>query len=206
MLPVACFRPRSRCSRCSSESLRRHFPGLPTPLHKDRMSHWSGSQAPTDILQLLLYYHSRLLPKGNHVHLLCILSFRSDSSWGPGGWGNDHTVVSCGWQSLLCRHPNRASKGRGGRFIRGVLGRACKALVSTIISPGTMMRSVHDHSRYCDHNQVPQHSCTSTSVSVIWRRTVRCAKSRLFTATSGRGSQGPEFCTLQPLLVHLVFL
>ena len=30
----------------------------------------------------------------------------------------------------------------------------------------------------------------------------RCAKSRLFSTTSSYGSQGPEFCTLQPLLVH----
>ena len=30
----------------------------------------------------------------------------------------------------------------------------------------------------------------------------RCAKSRLFSTTGSHGSQGPEFCTLQPLLVH----
>ena len=30
----------------------------------------------------------------------------------------------------------------------------------------------------------------------------RCAKSRLFSITGSHGSQGPEFCTLQPLLVH----
>ena len=35
-----------------------------------------------------------------------------------------------------------------------------------------------------------------------WGRTVRCAKSRLFSTTGSHGSQGPEFCTLQPLLVH----
>ena len=32
--------------------------------------------------------------------------------------------------------------------------------------------------------------------------TVRCAKSWLFSITGSHGSQGPEFCTLQPLLVH----
>ena len=32
----------------------------------------------------------------------------------------------------------------------------------------------------------------------------RCAKSRLFF-TGSHGSQGPEFCTLQPLLVHQGF-
>ena len=31
---------------------------------------------------------------------------------------------------------------------------------------------------------------------------VRCTKSRLFVNTGSHGSQGPEFCTLQPLLVH----
>ena len=31
---------------------------------------------------------------------------------------------------------------------------------------------------------------------------MRCAKSRLFFTTGSHGSQGPEFCTLQPLLVH----
>ena len=31
---------------------------------------------------------------------------------------------------------------------------------------------------------------------------VCCAKSRLFSTTGSHGSQGPEFCTLQPLLVH----
>ena len=30
----------------------------------------------------------------------------------------------------------------------------------------------------------------------------RCAKSRLFFTTGNHGSRGPEFCTLQPLLVH----
>ena len=30
----------------------------------------------------------------------------------------------------------------------------------------------------------------------------RCAKSRLFSTTGSHGCQGPEFCTLQPLLVH----
>ena len=34
----------------------------------------------------------------------------------------------------------------------------------------------------------------------------RCAKSRLFFTTGSQGSQGPEFCTLQPLLVHQGFL
>ena len=37
-------------------------------------------------------------------------------------------------------------------------------------------------------------------------RTVRCAKSRLFSTTGSHGSQGPGFCTLQPLLVHQGFL
>ena len=37
-------------------------------------------------------------------------------------------------------------------------------------------------------------------------RTVRCAKSRLFSTTGSHGSQGPEFCTLQPLLVHQGFI
>ena len=36
-------------------------------------------------------------------------------------------------------------------------------------------------------------------------RTVRCAKSRPFFTTGSHGSQGPEFCTLQPLLVHQGF-
>ena len=31
---------------------------------------------------------------------------------------------------------------------------------------------------------------------------MRCAKSRLFSDTGSHRSQGPEFCTLQPLLVH----
>ena len=31
---------------------------------------------------------------------------------------------------------------------------------------------------------------------------VHCAKSRLFSTTGSHGSQGLEFCTLQPLLVH----
>ena len=31
---------------------------------------------------------------------------------------------------------------------------------------------------------------------------MRCAKSWLFFTTGSHGSQGPEFCTLQPLLVH----
>ena len=34
----------------------------------------------------------------------------------------------------------------------------------------------------------------------------RCAKSRLFFTTGSHGSWGPEFCTLQPLLVHQGFL
>ena len=34
---------------------------------------------------------------------------------------------------------------------------------------------------------------------------LRCAKSQLFFTTGSHGSQGPEFCTLQPLLVHRVF-
>ena len=33
----------------------------------------------------------------------------------------------------------------------------------------------------------------------------RCAKSRPFFTTGSHGSQGPEFCTLQPLLVHQGF-
>ena len=33
----------------------------------------------------------------------------------------------------------------------------------------------------------------------------RCVKSRLFFTTSSHRSQGPEFCTLQPLLVHWGF-
>ena len=36
-------------------------------------------------------------------------------------------------------------------------------------------------------------------------RTVRCAKSRLFSTTGSHGSQAPEFCTLHPpppVLVH----
>ena len=33
----------------------------------------------------------------------------------------------------------------------------------------------------------------------------RCAKSRLFFTTGSHGSQGPQFCTLQPLLVHQGF-
>ena len=32
-----------------------------------------------------------------------------------------------------------------------------------------------------------------------------CAKSWLFFTTGSHGSQGPEFCTLQPLLVHQGF-
>ena len=36
-------------------------------------------------------------------------------------------------------------------------------------------------------------------------RTVRCAKSRLFSITGSHGSQGLDICTLQPLLVHLGF-
>ena len=32
-----------------------------------------------------------------------------------------------------------------------------------------------------------------------------CAKSWLFSTTGSHGSQGPEFCTLQPLLVHQGF-
>ena len=44
----------------------------------------------------------------------------------------------------------------------------------------------------------------------FWGRThralcTRCAKSRLFSTTSSHGSQGREFCTLQPLLVHQGF-
>ena len=31
---------------------------------------------------------------------------------------------------------------------------------------------------------------------------MQCAKSRLFSTIGSHGSQGPEFCTLQPLLVH----
>ena len=34
---------------------------------------------------------------------------------------------------------------------------------------------------------------------------LRCAKSRLFFTTGSHGSRGPEFCTLQPLLVHQGF-
>ena len=33
----------------------------------------------------------------------------------------------------------------------------------------------------------------------------RCAKSRLFFTTGSHGSQGPELCTLQPLLAHQGF-
>ena len=33
----------------------------------------------------------------------------------------------------------------------------------------------------------------------------RCAKSRPFFTTGSHGSRGPEFCTLQPLLVHQGF-
>ena len=33
----------------------------------------------------------------------------------------------------------------------------------------------------------------------------RCAKSRLFFTTGSHGPQGPEFCTLQPLLAHQGF-
>ena len=36
-------------------------------------------------------------------------------------------------------------------------------------------------------------------------RCARCAKSRPFFTTGSHGSQGPEFCTLQPLLVHQGF-
>ena len=42
-------------------------------------------------------------------------------------------------------------------------------------------------------------------LQVCWGRTVLCAKSRLFFTTGSQGSQGPEFCTLQPLLVHQGF-
>ena len=33
----------------------------------------------------------------------------------------------------------------------------------------------------------------------------RCAKSQLFSTTGSHRSQGPEFCTLQPLRVHQGF-
>ena len=33
----------------------------------------------------------------------------------------------------------------------------------------------------------------------------RCVKSRLFSTTGSYGSQGPDFRTLQPLLVHQGF-
>ena len=33
----------------------------------------------------------------------------------------------------------------------------------------------------------------------------RCAKRRLFSTTGSHGTQGPEFCTRQPLLVHRGF-
>ena len=33
----------------------------------------------------------------------------------------------------------------------------------------------------------------------------RCTKGRLFFTTSSHGSQGPDYCTLQPLLVHQGF-
>ena len=36
--------------------------------------------------------------------------------------------------------------------------------------------------------------------------TVCCVKSRLFSTTGSHGSQGPEFSTLQPLLVDQDFL
>ena len=39
----------------------------------------------------------------------------------------------------------------------------------------------------------------------VWGHTVRCPKSRLFSTTGSHGSQGPQFCTLQPLLVHQGF-
>ena len=35
---------------------------------------------------------------------------------------------------------------------------------------------------------------------------LRCAKSRLFFTNGSHGSRGPEFCTLQPLLVRQGFL
>ena len=34
---------------------------------------------------------------------------------------------------------------------------------------------------------------------------LRCAKSRLFSTPGSHGPQGPEFCTVQPLLVHQGF-
>ena len=37
---------------------------------------------------------------------------------------------------------------------------------------------------------------------LVWGRTVCCAKSRLFSTTGSHWSQGLEFCTLQPLIVH----
>ena len=50
---------------------------------------------------------------------------------------------------------------------------------------------------------------TGCVVSPHRGRTMRCARavppSRLFFTTGSHGSQGPEFCTLQPLLVHQGF-
>ena len=37
---------------------------------------------------------------------------------------------------------------------------------------------------------------------ILRGRTVHCAKDWLFSTTGSHGSRGPEFCTLQPLVVH----
>ena len=43
-------------------------------------------------------------------------------------------------------------------------------------------------------------SATATQMPLL------VTKSRLFSTNGSHGSQGPEFCTLQPLLVHQGFL
>ena len=59
---------------------------------------------------------------------------------------------------------------------------------------------------------VPQVSSTTVGTTGVgpllgqWGRTVRCAKSQLFSTTGSHRSQGPALCTLQPLLVHQGFL
>ena len=47
--------------------------------------------------------------------------------------------------------------------------------------------------------------CTGCSWGAHRALCARCAKSRLFFTTGHHGSQGPEFCTLQPLLIHQGF-
>ena len=44
------------------------------------------------------------------------------------------------------------------------------------------------------------HRMLSPPLAALRGRTVRCAKRRLFSTTGSHESQGPEFCTLQPLL------